>query len=87
MLVVSPLVALMKNQVDLLQKRGVRAVYAGEAKPCSHFRDEIHEGQYQVVYFKMLFTVNDWRDMLANSTYQQNLIALVIDEAHCVKTW
>ena len=39
MLVVSPLVALMKNQVDLLQKREVRAVYAGEAKPCSRFRE------------------------------------------------
>ena len=51
MLVVSPLVALMKNQVDVLQQRGVRAAYAGEAKPCSRFNDEIHEGQYQIVYF------------------------------------
>ena len=64
-LVVSLLVALMKNQVDVLQKRGVRAAYADDAKPCSRFNDEIHEGQYQVVYFspEMLLTDNDWRDI------------------------
>ena len=35
--VVSPLVALMKTQV----KKGIRASYAGDAKPCSRLRDEI----------------------------------------------
>jgi len=28
-----------------------------------------------------------YRSMLLSPQYQQNLVALVIDEAHCVKTW
>lgn len=28
-----------------------------------------------------------WRDMLRSKAYQDNLVAFVIDEAHCVKKW
>ncbi len=28
-----------------------------------------------------------WRDMLVSPVYQENLVALIVDEAHCVKKW
>ena len=28
-----------------------------------------------------------YREMLLNATYKKHLVALVVDEAHCVKTW
>lgn len=28
-----------------------------------------------------------FRKMLSSAPYRENLVALVIDEAHCVKTW
>ena len=28
-----------------------------------------------------------WRDMLQSDVYQTNLVAFVVDEAHCVKKW
>ena len=40
-------------------------------------------------YFKALLTNETWRDMLLSAVYQENLMALVVDEAqwHCVKKW
>ena len=34
-----------------------------------------------------LLTNETWRDMLLSAVYQENLMALVVDEAHCVKKW
>ena len=28
-----------------------------------------------------------WREMLRNEVYQENLVAFVIDEAHCMEKW
>ena len=28
-----------------------------------------------------------WRDMITSSVYRDNLVGLVVDEAHCVKKW
>lgn len=34
-----------------------------------------------------LLSNNCWRDVLLSREYQENLVAVVIDEAHCVKKW
>ncbi len=31
--------------------------------------------------------INIYHDMLFTQAYMTNLIAVVVDEAHCVKTW
>ena len=33
-----------------------------------------------------LFTGN-WRDMILQDVYQQNLCCIAVDEAHCVEEW
>jgi len=60
----------------------MRAVYVGDVD--SETENEVCSGKYQLVYLsaEALLTNVTWRDMLQN---QQNLVALVIDEAHCVK--
>lgn len=47
------------------------------------------DGAYQLVLFtpEMLLQSRKWRDMLTNEVYTRNLKALVVDEAHTVKTW
>ena len=84
-LVVSPLVALMKDQVESLKLRGVNAVYAGE--DCD--MDRVAEGSYPVIFVspEALMTKSIWRNVLLSEVYQKHLVAVVIDEAHCVKKW
>ena len=85
--VVSPLVALMKDQVQQMTARDVSAVYVGEAG--HQTETEICEGKYQMVYKspESLLTTATWLDMLQSDIYQKNLVAFVVDEAHCVKKW
>ena len=85
--IVSPLIALMKDQVRAMTQRNVSAVYAGEAE--GETERDICCAKYQLVYLSPEALLNDsrWRDMLLGPVYQERLVALVIDEAHCVKKW
>ena len=88
-IVVSPLVALMKDQVEAMKKRGISAVYVGDSSG-HDITTKICSGTFQLVYLspESLLTNDTWRDMLLQTpTYQQHLAALVIDEAHCIKQW
>ena len=85
--VVSPLLALMKDQVRSFERKGVKAVYYGEAD--SETRGDISQGAYQIVFVspESLLKDTEWRDILQSPIYQENLICVAIDEAHCVKKW
>ena len=89
--VVSPLKALMREQVEALKGRGSRAVCVGDAL-CDDqvgLQDEIQEGRYQFLFLspELLLTNHKWRDMLTTSVYKQHLVAFIVDEAHCIKSW
>lgn len=49
----------------------------------------VTKGEVQLVFIspESLISNKTYRRMLLSDTYQQHLVALVIDEAHCVKTW
>jgi ATP-dependent DNA helicase RecQ len=85
--VVSPLIALMKDQVDGLQAGGVPATFlnsslgAGESRP--RLRG-LHQGEYRLLY------VAPERLMLSGflaDLQRWNLNLLAIDEAHCISEW
>ena len=86
-IVVSPLIALMKDQVRQMKERDVRAVYVGDVNEKAE--SDVFNGRYQLVYLspEALLTEDRWRDMLQSDVYKQNLVAFVVDEAHCVKKW
>ena len=65
----------------------VTAVYIGGADDM--LEAEICAGNYQLVYCspESLLTDNRWRDMLQNPIYCERFVGLVVDEAHCVKSW
>ena len=87
--VVSPLIALMKDQVMAMTRRDVSAICAGEVEEGSDTFLRICGGKYQIVYLspEALLTDVKWRDMLHSQVFQDNLVVLVVDEAHCVKKW
>ena len=85
--VVSPLIALMKDQVDALQAAGVTATFlnsslaAGESRP--RLRG-LHNGEFRLLY------VAPERLMLSGfleDLKQWNVNLFAIDEAHCISEW
>lgn len=85
--VVSPLIALMKDQVDALQAAGVPATFlnsslaAGESKP--RLRG-LHNGEFRLLYVapERLLLSGFLEDL-----QKWNVAAFAIDEAHCVSEW
>ena len=90
-IVVSPLIALMKDQVSALNDKGLSAVYvSGDTSECNEkIIEELHEGNFQVVFFspESLLTDETWRDMVLSKLYKESVVGFVVDEAHCVKKW
>ena len=83
-LVVSPIIALMKDQVSSFQSRGMTAAYCGFEQRDRDTQEGIRGGRFQLVYITPEALVdNAWhRSMLLESVWQENLVAFVVDEAH-----
>ena len=89
--IVSPLSALMKDQVKSFRERGVSAalVTSDCGKASEQMKAEVIEGRYQLVFISPEQLIGNvrFRSMCQNEVYTEKLTALVIDEAHCVKKW
>jgi ATP-dependent DNA helicase RecQ len=90
-IVVSPLSALMNDQVKTLKKKDVNAVavIGDEHSSNDDLKQAVAEGQYQVIYTtpEVLLTNKSWSDVFQSDYICQKLVGLIIDEAHCVKKW
>lgn len=88
-LVISPLIALMKDQVDVLRARGISAVALTSAASADDQReivDGIRAGAYTLVYVAPeRFRSPRFVEALRASASQIALVA--IDEAHCISEW
>ena len=86
-LVISPLVALMKDQVANLQKRNIKAIALTggiASNELIELLDNCEFGNYKFVYLSPERLQSDWVvERIKNLPI--NLIA--IDEAHCVSQW
>src|ERR1044071_9042359 len=86
-LVVSPLIALMKDQVDALQARGLPATFINSSisEPEQRARiDALRRREHKLVYI----APERFRSSRFNAALQQIPISLfAVDEAHCISTW
>ena len=88
-LVVSPLIALMKDQVDGLRARGVATAAltsAASASEQTEILDGLRAGCYDLV-FVAPERFNSPRFVDALGTVAGQLALLAIDEAHCISEW
>lgn len=86
-LVVTPLIALMKDQVEQLKKRGIsaEAVYSGmHYKAIDRLLDNACHGHYKFLYIspERLFT-----ELFAARLPKMPVRLLAVDEAHCISQW
>ena len=84
--VVTPLVAIMKEQATRFQERGISATYITTCDEAN--KPAVLNREYRLIFISLeqLLLTRIWRDMLCSEPYQ-SLVAFVVDEAHCVKTW
>ena len=85
--VVSPLIALMKDQVDQLQASGVAATFLNSTLDAEESRSRLrglHRHEYRLLYVAPeRLMLEGWSENLK----KWNVTAVAIDEAHCVSEW
>ena len=86
-LVVSPLIALMKDQVDKLRRLGVRAAYLNSAldpRQQVTVMARMQQGAYDIVYVAPeRFALEAFRSVLDRTPVS----LFAVDEAHCISEW
>lgn len=86
-LVISPLIALMKDQVENLQKRDIKAIalVGGTSQnDIIDILDNCQFGNYKFLYLSPERLQHDW---ILERLKQLKISLIAIDEAHCVSQW
>ena len=86
-LVVSPLIALMKDQVNQLEAAGVDATFLNSSLGIKETKARLaglHQGRYRLLYAAPeRLMLDHWQENLR----AWNVSAIAIDEAHCISEW
>jgi len=84
-IVVSPLVSLMKDQVSRLNSLGISSICLSDISTESQ-RKAVESGQYSIVYGSPESWLGDerWRKMVTSDCYKKFVRALAVDEAHII---
>jgi len=86
-IVISPLVALMQDQVEQLKERGIRATFINSTIPRYEVEQRLvnaRNGMYRLLYISPERLATDrWKV----EQQQLNISLIAIDEAHCISEW
>ena len=86
-IVVSPLISLMKDQVEALRQAGVRAAYLNSSlsrAECSRVLDGMFRGEFRLVYVAPERLESPEFLEVSNRV---TVPLVIVDEAHCVSQW
>ena len=87
-IVISPLLALMNDQIDALQQNGVPALALNSEKSDSENRQTVELlmlGKVKLLYIspeKLLSEIDRW-----STTITDRICLFAVDEAHCISQW
>ncbi len=87
-IVVSPLISLMADQVMGLRRRSVDAAIMS-----SSGNKDLMAIEEEIMNYRLLFCAPEaidspqWRSVIAKREVSSRVVTLVVDEAHCVSKW
>ncbi len=86
-IVISPLISLMKDQVDALERRRIPAAFLNSANTVSEQRDTVKRVLNGEI--KLLYVAPERLDLPAFRNLLQNCPphTMIVDEAHCISQW
>lgn len=90
-IIISPLIALMQDQVDTLQQLGVAAAFLNSSldiETAGAIHDQLMQGNIKILYVapERLLTTN-FIYLLEQLKSRVGIALFAIDEAHCVSQW
>lgn len=88
-LVVSPLIALMKDQVDALLRRGIKAAVLDSTKTRDEFlktSEMLRDGELKLLYCAPE-RLNNEGFIAQMASVRGGVRMLAVDEAHCISEW
>lgn len=86
-LVISPLISLMKDQVDNLNSLGINAAYISGGNDFEEVKNIIRKfikGEFKLLYVSPERLENKY---FLDNIDKANITQIVVDEAHCVSMW
>jgi ATP-dependent DNA helicase RecQ len=91
-LVISPLIALMQDQVRLLQSQGIPATFINSSLSAQEISNRIaraRAGDYKLLYLapERILQGEFFNAQLPRLIEAPGICAIVVDEAHCVSEW
>lgn len=87
-IVISPIVAIIEQQVAELTEKGVSALYLRVDDNWGHESAKIKSGQYSVLYTSPETLANSSaKDLLSSSQVRTKICGIFVDESHCIEQW
>ena len=86
--IISPLKTLMEDQVAYLKSLGLSAT-ALHDEQSEEILKKVEKGNFTYLFAspEKMLSVNRWRKLMSSNEYRRSLVAIAIDEAHCISQW
>ena len=85
--VVSPLIALMNEQISRLNSLGISATCLSSIGKSDQ---KLKSGDYTFIYTSsesLLSSDGERRELFSSTVYKDHIFGIVVDEAHCISHW
>ncbi|MGB0949575.1 MAG: RecQ family ATP-dependent DNA helicase, partial [Marinirhabdus sp.] len=86
-IVISPLVALMADQVETLRSKGIKAMHISGGIPFSGLQVQLDNASYGNYKFLYLSPERLQQEMVQNAIRRMPVNLIAVDEAHCISQW